>query len=141
MALDWVPILRERIRRERFSADEGRFTRSIVAPRIENEAVSCPCEIWASEYPFELANVLALLRDRHFQLDTIPKPGGLRFRELVRRSYCPAFVQLLSRFCPANFQPQFALWSSHGKQISGCSKYRKREAGIREGGPGSKYGG
>ena len=35
------------------------------------------CAMWAFEWRFELASVFALFRERSFQKDTIPKPGGL----------------------------------------------------------------
>jgi hypothetical protein len=35
------------------------------------------CAMWTSEWRFERPNVLALFRERCFQKDTIPKPGGL----------------------------------------------------------------
>ena len=66
--------------------------------------------IWAFEWRFELASVFALLRERSFQKDTIPKPGGLGSSGPLSRPSVPAlstFVLLLSRFCPTLVQPQF----------------------------------
>ena len=68
------------------------------------------CATWAFEWRFELASVFALFRERGFQKDTIPKPGGLGFASAFRgvavqllSSICPAFVPVLSSFCPALF--------------------------------------
>ena len=35
------------------------------------------CAMLVSEWCFELTNIFALFRERSFQKDTIPKPGGL----------------------------------------------------------------
>ena len=80
----------------------------IVAPRIENEVVSCPCAMWASEWRFELANLLAPLRERNFQTDTIPKPGGLVSGGSQSGLAVQLSIQDLSSFCPGFVQ----LWSS-----------------------------
>ena len=68
------------------------------------------CAMLVSEWHFELASVFALFRERSFQKDTIPKPGGLGFAEAFRAmavqllsSHCPAPVPVLSSFCPARF--------------------------------------
>ena len=68
------------------------------------------CAMWAFEWRFELASVFALFRERSFQKDTIPKPGGLGFASALRvvavqlpSSICPPFVPVLSTFCPARF--------------------------------------
>ena len=58
--------------------------------------------MWAFEWCFELANIFAPLRERSFQKDTIPKPGGLGFGRPARRTVCPAVVRLLSGTCPAS---------------------------------------
>ena len=66
--------------------------------------------MWAFEWHFEMANVFALFRERCFEIDTIPKPGGLGFASALGvvavpllSSICPAFVPVLSSFCPARF--------------------------------------
>ena len=62
------------------------------------------CAMWAFEWRFELASVFALFRERSFQKDTIPKPGGLGLGERAPRAGCPAFVRHLSSFCPGFVQ-------------------------------------
>jgi hypothetical protein len=59
------------------------------------------CAMWASARRFELANVFALFRERSFQKDTIPKPGGLcsggplSWLSVPALSHiCPGFVPL-----------------------------------------------
>ena len=57
----------------------------------------------ASKWQLSLANGFALLRERYFEIDTIPKPRGLGSggpRSGLSVRFCPAFVQLLSGFCP-----------------------------------------
>jgi hypothetical protein len=61
---------------------------------------------WFLRGTFELANVFALSRERSFQKDTIPKPGGLGssgpLSGLSVRSMsgvCPELVRLLSGAC------------------------------------------
>jgi hypothetical protein len=54
------------------------------------------CAMLVSEWRCELANVFALFRERSFQIDTIPKPGGLGFESALR----VVAVQLLSRIRP-----------------------------------------
>jgi hypothetical protein len=68
------------------------------------------CAMWALEWRFELASVIALFRERCLELDTIPKPAGLGFGSALRvvavqllSSICPASVPVLSSFCPARF--------------------------------------
>jgi hypothetical protein len=63
------------------------------------------CAMLVSEWRFELANVFALFRERSFQKDTIPKPGGLGSggpqsgRSVPALSHiCPTFVPVLSHF-------------------------------------------
>jgi hypothetical protein len=58
------------------------------------------------KWRLRLATALALLRERNFQMDTIPKPGGLGFASALRTvavqlssSICPAFVPVLSTSC------------------------------------------
>jgi hypothetical protein len=57
----------------------------------------------ALKWQLSVATVFALLRARYFQIDTIPKPGGLgssgsRSGLPVRSlsGFCPEFVRLLS---------------------------------------------
>jgi hypothetical protein len=54
------------------------------------------CAMWAFEWRFELASVFALLRERSFQKDTIPKPGGLGSG--TARGGCA--IRCLSGACP-----------------------------------------
>jgi hypothetical protein len=57
--------------------------------------------MWVFEWCFELASVFALFRERGFQKDTIPKPGGLG-------SVGPLdglSVRSLSGFCPELVRP------------------------------------
>ena len=68
------------------------------------------CAMLVSEWCFGLANVFALFRERCFQKDTIPKPGGLGSSAMhgglaVRclSGACPGFVRDLSG----------ALWKRH----------------------------
>ena len=49
-----------------------------------------------SEWRFELASVFALFRERSFQKDTIPNPGGLGSGGPLSRLSVPA----LSHICP-----------------------------------------
>ena len=63
------------------------------------------CAMLALKWRFELANVFALFRERSFQKDTIPKPGGLGSggpqsgRSVPALSHiCPTFVPVLSHF-------------------------------------------
>jgi len=60
--------------------------------------------MWAFEWRFESANVFALFRERCFQKDTIPKPGGLDSGGPKSGLYVPA----LSRICPT-FVPLLCL--------------------------------
>ena len=59
----------------------------------------------APKWHFDVAMVFALLRERCFEIDTIPKPGGLGFasahcaRSVPALSHiCPTFVPVLSHF-------------------------------------------
>ena len=63
------------------------------------------CAMLVSEWCFELTNIFALFRERSFQKDTIPKPGGLGSggpqsgRSVPALSHiCPTFVPVLSHF-------------------------------------------
>ena len=60
------------------------------------------CAMLVFEWRFELASVFALFRERSFQKDTIPKPGGLGFGRRALRVFCPVVVRLLSGTCPAS---------------------------------------
>jgi hypothetical protein len=68
------------------------------------------CAMLVSEWCFVLANLFALFRERSFQRDTIPKPGGLGFASMLRvvtvqllSTICPGSVPVLSSSCPARF--------------------------------------
>ena len=52
----------------------------------------------APKWQFEVAMVFALLRERCFEIDTIPKPRGLGSGELHRGSA----VRCLSGICPVS---------------------------------------
>jgi len=67
------------------------------------------CAMWAFEWHFELANVFARLRERHFDRDTIPNASRLRFRRHEERAVCPGSVPHLSHFCPS-FVPLLRLF-------------------------------
>jgi hypothetical protein len=62
--------------------------------------------IRAQKWQLSLANDSALLRERYFEIDTIPKPGGLgsagpRSALPVRSlsGFCPELVRVLSGAC------------------------------------------
>jgi hypothetical protein len=59
------------------------------------------CAIRAKKWQLSLANDFALLRERCFQIDTIPKPVGLRSGG-PRSGFS---VRLLSGFCPELVRP------------------------------------
>jgi len=68
------------------------------------------CSMLASEWRFELANVLALFRERCFEKDTIPKPGGLG-SGAVHGGFA---VRCLSGACPISVRDlSGALWKRH----------------------------
>ena len=48
-----------------------------------------------------VATGFALLRERHSEIDTIPKPGGLGSGGPRCAAFCPVVVRLLSGICPA----------------------------------------
>ena len=63
------------------------------------------CAMLVSEWCFELTNIFALFRERSFQKDTIPKPGGLGsggplsgLSVPALSHICPTFVPVLSHF-------------------------------------------
>ena len=58
------------------------------------------CAMWAFEWRFELASVFALFRERSFQKDTIPKPGGLGSRGTLSGLSVPALSHICSTFVP-----------------------------------------
>jgi len=75
--------------------------------------------MWAFEWRFESANVFALFRERCFQKDTIPKPGGLDSGGPKSGLYvpalsriCPTFVPVLSRFCACSFCAPEGPWKT-----------------------------
>jgi hypothetical protein len=70
------------------------------------------CALWASDWRFELENDSAPLRERSFEIDTIPKPGGLGFASASRgvdvqllSSFCPGYVPLPSSLSLDNLEP------------------------------------
>jgi hypothetical protein len=68
------------------------------------------CAMWAFEWRFELASVFALFRERSFQKDTIPKPGGLGSGK-VHEGYA---VRCLSGACPVSVRDlSGATWKRH----------------------------
>jgi hypothetical protein len=58
------------------------------------------CAMLVSEWCFGLANVFALFRERCFQKDTIPKPGGLGSGGPLRGSSVPALSHICPMFVP-----------------------------------------
>jgi len=67
------------------------------------------CAMWAFEWRFAMASVFALFRERSFQKDTIPKPGGLAsggplsgLSVPALSHICPTFVQVLSHLSTAS---------------------------------------
>ena len=72
-----------------------------------------------SEWRFELASVFALFRERSFQIDTIPKPGGLGSggpksgRSVPALSHiCPTFVPVLSHFSAGSVYALERRWNT-----------------------------
>jgi hypothetical protein len=62
------------------------------------------------EWRFELANVFALCRERCFQKDTIPKPGGLGSGKVHGRHA----IRCLSGACPVSVRDlSGATWKRH----------------------------
>ena len=77
------------------------------------------CAMLVSEWHFELANVFALIRERCFQKDTIPKPGGLGSggplsgRSVPALSHiCPTFVPVLSHLSTASVYALERRWKT-----------------------------
>ena len=77
------------------------------------------CAMFVCEWHFELANVFALFRERSFQKDTIPKPGGLGSEGPLSGLYvpvlshtCPTFVPVLSRCYSAPFRAPEGPWKT-----------------------------
>jgi hypothetical protein len=60
--------------------------------------VKLMCAMWTFDWRFELASVYALIRERSFQKDTIPKPGGLG----SGRAEGGFAVRYLSGACPVS---------------------------------------
>jgi hypothetical protein len=58
------------------------------------------CAMRASQWRFEAANVFALFRERSFQKDTIPKPGGLGSGGPLSGLSVPALSHLCPGFVP-----------------------------------------
>ncbi len=76
------------------------------------------CVMWAFEWRFELASVFALFRERSFQKDTIPKPGGLGSSGTLSEPSVPAlshirptFVPVLSHFSTASVYALERRWN------------------------------
>jgi hypothetical protein len=74
----------------------------------------------ASKWQLSLADGSALLRERHFQIDTIPKPGGLGSGGVpnvvavqLSSSICPGSVPVLSTFCPASVRALEYPWKTN----------------------------
>jgi hypothetical protein len=77
------------------------------------------CVMLVSEWYFELANVFALSRERCFQKDTIPKPGGLGsggplsgLSVPALSHICPAFVPVLSHFSAGSVYALERRWNT-----------------------------
>jgi hypothetical protein len=75
--------------------------------------------IRASKWQLSVANGFALLRERYFEIDTIPKPcglgsgdprGGLYVPDVSR--IFPSFVPVLSRICAALFCAPEGPWKT-----------------------------
>jgi hypothetical protein len=76
------------------------------------------CAMWAFGWRFELASVFALFRERSFQKDTIPKPGGLGLGGPLSglsvpalSHICPTFVPALSHFSTASVYALERRWN------------------------------
>jgi hypothetical protein len=68
------------------------------------------CAMLVSEWCFVLSNLFALFRERSFQKDTIPKPGGLGSGK-VHEGYA---VRCLSGACPVSVRDlSGATWKRH----------------------------
>jgi len=77
------------------------------------------CAMWAFEWRFELASVFALFRERSFQKDTIPKPGGLGsggplsgLSVPALSHICPTFVPVLSHFSAGSVYALERRWNT-----------------------------
>jgi hypothetical protein len=78
--------------------------------------------MWTSEWCFELASVYALFRERSFQKDTIPKPGGLGsggplsgLSVPALSHTCPTFVPVLSHFGAGSIYALERRWNTSFK--------------------------
>ena len=76
------------------------------------------CAMGALEWRFELASVFALFRERSFQKDTIPKPGGLGsggplsgLSVPALSHICPTIVPVLSHFITASVYALERRWN------------------------------
>jgi hypothetical protein len=74
--------------------------------------------MWASDWRFEFGHCCAPIRERDFEVDTIPKPDGLGFASASRvvavqlsSSYCPGSVPVMSSFRLASV---WTFWSRDG---------------------------
>jgi hypothetical protein len=76
--------------------------------------------IRAQKWQLSVANGFALLRERYFQIDTIPKPCGLGSGGQLNgpavqllSGIGPASVQVLSRFCRASVRGPEYRWKTN----------------------------
>lgn len=74
----------------------------------------------ASKRQFSVATAFALLRERHLEIDTIPKPRGLGSGGQLNgptvqllSGIGPASVQVLSSFCPASVRGPEYRWKTN----------------------------
>jgi len=77
------------------------------------------CAMFVSEWCIVLANLFALFRERSFQKDTIPKPGGLGsggplsgLSAPALSQICPAFVPVLSHFIAGSVYALERRWNT-----------------------------
>lgn len=77
------------------------------------------CAKLVSAWRFELASVFALFRERGFQRDTIPKPGGLGSGGPLSgpsvpalSHICPGFVPVLSHFSAGSVYALERRWNT-----------------------------
>jgi hypothetical protein len=75
--------------------------------------------IRAKKWQSSVADGFALLRERYFEIDTIPKPCGLGSEGPLSGLYvpvlsrtCPTFVPVLSRICSASFYAPEDRWKT-----------------------------
>ena len=84
----------------------------------------------AFEWRFELASVFALFRERCFDQDTIPKPGGLGSSAMHGGLAVRCLSGARVRFCFTLVRAQFTLWSADGTKVSRRPEQCKRETGA-----------